>query len=378
MNTRAHRQHSSSFRCDAQRSARRAFTLVELLVVIAIIGILVALLLPAIQAAREAARRTQCKSGLRQIAVACLNHENTHKFFPYGGWSFGWMGDPDAGYGKKQPGGWIFAITPYLEEQAVFQVGKGMAWADKKKELGKQMSAVIPVFNCPSRRPAVGLPAFNPDGKYVEVDGGGTEKRPFNADVPSTLAHTDYAINGGRNKINTNTGGQPSASCLEPTSNALIPGGAAVASYPDCGWHQGPENGVGMMKAWADFDGVSSWRIGAKTSQIVDGNSKTLLCGEKSVPPRFYNLGYGDPPRWNTGNGGDNNSMYQGYDFDNTRFSAVPQQDSDTDADAHQRFGGPHTGAVNVAMCDGSVQAVDYDIDETVWGEMIRRNDKDQ
>src|SRR5262245_8130625 len=106
--------------------ARRAFTLVELLVVIAIIGILVALLLPAIQAAREAARRSQCKNNLRQIALSCLNHESTHKFFPHGGWSFGWMGDPDQGYGPQQPGGWIYAVAPYLEEQAVFNLGKGL------------------------------------------------------------------------------------------------------------------------------------------------------------------------------------------------------------------------------------------------------------
>src|SRR3954453_2916900 len=92
------------------------FTLVELLVVIAIIGILVALLLPAIQAAREAARRTQCKNHLKQIAVACLNYESSQKAFPAGGWGFRWMGDPDRGMGRGQPGGWIFQVCSYLEE----------------------------------------------------------------------------------------------------------------------------------------------------------------------------------------------------------------------------------------------------------------------
>src|SRR5690349_7224049 len=70
------------------RRSRAGFTLVELLVVIAIIGILVALLLPAIQAAREAARRSQCTNQVKQLATGCMNHESTLKYFPTGGW--GW------------------------------------------------------------------------------------------------------------------------------------------------------------------------------------------------------------------------------------------------------------------------------------------------
>ena len=93
---------------DLRSAARRGFTLVELLVVIAIIGILVALLLPAIQAAREAARRTQCQNHMKQLALACMNHESTHKHLPSGGWGWDWVGDADKGFGEDQPGSWLY------------------------------------------------------------------------------------------------------------------------------------------------------------------------------------------------------------------------------------------------------------------------------
>src|SRR5215468_1104499 len=94
----------------------RGFTLVELLVVIAIIGVLIALLLPAVQSAREAARRSQCQNSLKQIATAFLNHESTQKIFPTSGWGWGWVGDPDRGYKRNQPGGWLYNILPYIEQ----------------------------------------------------------------------------------------------------------------------------------------------------------------------------------------------------------------------------------------------------------------------
>ena len=93
---------------------RRGFTLVELLVVIAIIALLMSLLFPAVQAVRESARRAQCANNVTQMAKASLGHEATQGFFPSGGWGYFWVGDPDRGFGKGQPGGWLYSCLPYM------------------------------------------------------------------------------------------------------------------------------------------------------------------------------------------------------------------------------------------------------------------------
>src|SRR5690606_567922 len=128
-------------------TVRRGFTLVELLVVIAIIGILVALLLPAVQQAREAARRMQCSNNLKQMGLAIHNHENALKIYPTGGnvpWpvieqyvTAGRPNGPD-----KQGLGWAYQIIPYMEGQNVYIV-------TKQAELE---AIALSFYFCPSRR----------------------------------------------------------------------------------------------------------------------------------------------------------------------------------------------------------------------------------
>ena len=99
---------------------QNAFTLVELLVVIAIIAMLVTLLLPAVQAAREAARRSQCQNNLKQLGMGCLNLESALGHYPPGGWGWAWVGDSDQQSNRDQPGGWIFGILPFMEESGFY------------------------------------------------------------------------------------------------------------------------------------------------------------------------------------------------------------------------------------------------------------------
>src|SRR3954449_9782362 len=103
----------------SQQVRIRGFTLVELLVVIAIIGILVALLLPAIQAAREAARRSQCQANIHNVALAVLNYESAKKTFPKG-MTFPTSQVSSISYGPIDFGpNWVIEVLPYLEQQAL-------------------------------------------------------------------------------------------------------------------------------------------------------------------------------------------------------------------------------------------------------------------
>ncbi len=112
-----------------KRPVASAFTLVELLVVIAIIGILIALLLPAVQAAREAARRSQCRNNLKQIGLAAQNHVSVYKVISHRRLADRpGRGDPDAGYGANQPGGWLYSLLPFMEEQQIHDMGKGLGF----------------------------------------------------------------------------------------------------------------------------------------------------------------------------------------------------------------------------------------------------------
>lgn len=164
----------------------QAFTLIELLVVVAIIGILLGLLLPAVEMARESARRRSCSNNLKQIGLSVKLHAEAQGIFPTGGWGRDWMGDPDKGFGTKQPGGWIYNTLPYLEHQDLRHLGKGMKGLERSKQLVNAMQEPIATLNCPSRR----LPRAYP------YNGPATLQNLEGVSLPENVAKADYAING--------------------------------------------------------------------------------------------------------------------------------------------------------------------------------------
>jgi prepilin-type N-terminal cleavage/methylation domain-containing protein/prepilin-type processing-associated H-X9-DG protein len=347
---------------------RPAFTLVELLVVIAIIGILVALLLPAIQAAREAARRSQCKNHLKQIATACMLHDSAHGFLPSGGWTKFYTADPNLGFGKDQPGSWYYNLLPFIEEQALHDLGKGLALNSQQFKDATTLLHQSPVstFHCPSRRVAKLYP-INWTAMYGQT-------------WIASLTHAakgDYAANSGDSSHHA--GSTYGSQQFYPTT--------AIPGYPDLsaatGWTD--TNSKTVPNAAFYQTGVIHYRSEIGTKRIPDGTSKTYLIGEKFLSPALYE----ELPTGGEDRKGDNQGIWSGFEWDNHRVAwkiggadyryYQPRQDAITGVDSIgvYAFGSAHAGSMNMAMCDGSVQSVDYDIEINIHRYQANRLDGD-
>jgi prepilin-type N-terminal cleavage/methylation domain-containing protein len=157
------------------------FTLIELLVVVAIVGVLLGLLLPALQKIREAANRIRCTNNLKQIGLAALNHESVYGRLPGGGWTGRWLGEPDRGTDWHQPGGWIYQLLRFTEQDSLAAWGAGLPRPQQLEINGERASRPVPRLICPSRR---GI------GPFPNALGNDY----FNCTTrPTLLAHSDYA-----------------------------------------------------------------------------------------------------------------------------------------------------------------------------------------
>lgn len=176
------------------RRQRQGFTLVELLVVIAIIGILIALLLPAVQAAREAARRSQCTNNIKQMGLALHNYHDTHKVFPPGNIVQQSWKDAGACHVYGSPGiccgsiGWPAFILPFMEQQSLYDTidFTKQAWAENSGKHSYHEGA-----------PTV-LPYGDPINQFAGENMPKTFKCPSSPEPFTTSKnHKDYGVNGG-------------------------------------------------------------------------------------------------------------------------------------------------------------------------------------
>lgn len=336
-----HPSHSGDSRPTTTVQGRLGFTLVELLVVIAIIGILVALLLPAVQAAREAARRSECKNKLKQFGLAAINHHDVHKHFPTGGWGWRWAGDPDAGYGYKQPGGWYFNILEFSENGAIRDMGKDGNYntvsAQQKLGAKQRIETTVDLFICPTRRGA---------GAYAYVNTSGYA----NADRPAVLGRNDYAANGG----SLFPGGLWEGPAQRGT---MMPPPPAASDFVTYATTRGPKilRGTGIILAMSEV----------KIAQITDGTSQVLLIGEKHIPSGEYDTATaaGNDQGWDLA-----------FDFDVNRWTKhAPMGDADgvpaqfSGEDRWSVFGSAHPAGCQFVLADGSVHTMGYDVDPVIF-----------
>jgi prepilin-type processing-associated H-X9-DG protein len=285
---------------------------VELLVVIAIIGVLVALLLPAIQAAREAARRTQCVNNLKQMGLAMLNYEDARGSFPL-------ASEPRKEYPKGSGEyvgnklGFLVKVLPYLEDANRYTTvdPNSRNWVSHESTMSL-LDDVLPMFICPS----------NSEFTLYHVSAGA-----FFIDV--ALLHYPGVM--GAQGFNLHTS--------DPDDKYPIVKGDGYISHPGEG---------GFANS-----GVLTIDYPVKLKQITDGLSNTLMLGEQSwlreedsKPRNFWLLGLSQ--------GGDTTGPHvTAYCMKNVSFPVNSNQNSPYN---NTSFGSLHPGGANFAMCDGSVQ----------------------
>ncbi|HZN34995.1 MAG TPA: DUF1559 domain-containing protein, partial [Pirellulaceae bacterium] len=332
---------------------RRGFTLVELLVVIAIIGVLVALLLPAVQSAREAARRMSCQNNLKQLALACHNFEDTFKSLPAGN-----VYRPDAQGKNNYYETWTISILPFMEQANLYtshydqNVPNAITDANSPTKMAILRKTVLKAHICPSDPTDMKKPAIPDSGP------GGDTGLPRNLHAPSNYRGVAGVSFGGRSGVDDSGG---DANWDDATQVAWL-----------ANWNRGYR---GPLHACTNFfpsltPPVPPPNLNAvRLAEVTDGTSNTLMIGEYATKPftdangvlhdrrGFWAYAY---TSYNLSGITINQSRIFIPDF--VKCSATPPTRSNNQC--KRAWGSFHGGGgVNFAMTDGSVRGISPNID---------------
>jgi prepilin-type N-terminal cleavage/methylation domain-containing protein len=309
------------------RTTRPAFTLVELLVVIAIIGVLVSLLLPAVQAAREAARRSQCQNHLKQLGLGVHGFEDVNKSLPR------------TRYDNRYT--WAVEIMPFIEQKTLFDQWNLTKSYYAQTDVARRTT--IPILFCPSRRSS----KLGQQGSISTLSGNpandvDVQDNTTNPQVPGALA--DYA--------------------------------ASVGSTGRDYWWDGQGTSGGdntLLKCRGAFQMANNWMVsapgagpvpGKRWSQFTDGTSNSFLIGEKHVQVGKFGKVGSDGSTYN----GDKGYAYRGAG------PSFPLARTPSQA-LNANFGSYHPGVCQFVMGDGSIKAVRISINTTVLGNLADIDD---
>jgi prepilin-type N-terminal cleavage/methylation domain-containing protein/prepilin-type processing-associated H-X9-DG protein len=358
-------------RVPGKRSSQ-AFTLVELLVVIAIIGILVALLLPAIQAAREAARRSQCTNHLKQLGVAILNHESAKKRFPRNEQVVTKL--PGGTLERRDLASHLVMVTPYLEEANLYgkiNLDPAAPLVPGEQDVGgvKLKELPVSVFMCPTDE-KTGLQTADGLVALASIRTGPVAVTSYAGSIGSQIMQSYASCNMRARNIVPDGGGKYDldndgedwfnvTSTMNPPCNAA--GKGNIRS--DCA---APKfiSGVFARSNWA-----------ASMREIEDGTSNTIAMGE--ILPS--SSGFQWVSGWTKSEGlWFATTAPLNYLTDPAQVKTVPPvrcRDWENDFNVAMGFKSRHTGGVNFVFCDGSVHFLQDDIDYTTYQRLGARND---